>query len=284
MSDDRTESTAQLSRRQFLRSSLATAAGCSLVGLGLAVYSRQSVSLPAEALRPPGALDEEGFLGSCLRCGLCVRDCPFDTLKLAPVGDDVAVGTPYFIARDIPCEMCEDIPCVEACPSGALDPKLTDIDRARMGLAVVVDQESCIAFRGLRCEVCFNVCPVRGDAISIDMQHNPRSGKHALFIPVVHSDSCTGCGKCEQACILLEAAIKVLPYKLARGSGGEHYRFGWQEKEKAGEALVTPDAEHLYNLPEGLEYDHAGEGLRQESPLPFSSNPLDTLNRGKGGI
>jgi len=272
------------SRRKFLTETFRTAVGAGMVLATLGVYQRQAKALPATAIRPPGAGTEDEFLGACIRCGLCVRDCPFDTLKLAELGDDVALGTPYFEAREIPCEMCEDIPCVLACPTSALNHSLTDIDQARMGLAVVIDQESCIAFQGLRCEVCFNVCPIRNKAITLDFLHNVRSGKHALFIPVVHSDSCTGCGKCEKACILEQAAIKVLPIQLAKGMLGEHYRLGWKEKRQRGEALVTPDVPHQYNLPEGVTYDHAGEGLiQQESVLPFSDNPLDTLNR-KGGL
>jgi len=269
------------SRRKFLVSMARTAGGVSLLGLGLGVYSRQSLSLPAQAIRPPGAVDEKDFLGACVRCGLCVRDCPYDTLKLSGLMDDVAIGTPYFEARKVPCEMCEDIPCVKACPSGALDPELTRIDDSRMGLAVVADQESCIAFKGLRCEVCFNVCPARGKAITLDQQHNTRTGKHALFIPVVHSDACTGCGKCEHACILDEAAIKVFPHKLAKGELGKHYRLGWKEKQKAGNSLVTPDEPHQYNLPEGMHYEYEGEGLiQQQQDTPFTDNPLDRLNKG----
>lgn len=277
-------------RRAFLVDMAKTLSAVGLLGLGLGLYSRQAASLPAEALRPPGALAEEDFLGACVRCGLCVRDCPYDTLKLAELGTRVAAGTPYFIARDIPCEMCPDIPCVKVCPTGALDHSLTDIDDARMGLAVLIDQESCIAFQGLRCEVCFNVCPVRGKAITLDMQHNPRSGKHALFIPVVHSNACTGCGKCEKACILEEAAIKVLPIHLAKGMLGRHYRLGWQEKAEAGGSLVQPDQQHEYNLPQGMSYDHGGKGLIMEgqpvppAQTPFSDNPLETLNRGREAL
>ena len=152
---------------------------------------------------------------------------------------------------------------------------------------MVVDQESCIAFRGLRCEVCFNVCPVRGKAITLDMQHNARSGKHALFIPIVHSSDCTGCGKCEQACILEEAAIKVFPLHLAKGMLGRHYRLGWKEKEKAGRSLVTPDVEHQYNLPEGMRYEYEGEGLiidEKAAETPFADDPMETLKRGKDGL
>ena len=93
-----------------------------------------------------------------------------------------------------------------------------------------------------------------------------------------------GCGKCEKACILDEAAIKVMPTTLAKGLLGKHYRLGWSEKDKAGGALVSPDVPHEYNLPEGMRYDHDGEGLIEEKiETPFSSNPLDTLNK-KGAI
>ncbi|EIJ33865.1 ferredoxin-type protein NapG [Thiothrix nivea] len=287
----------EATRRQFLLSTLKTASAVGLGALVLGLYSRQSRALPAPALRPPGALAEEDFLGACVRCGLCVRDCPYDTLKLAKVGETVALGTPYFTAREIPCEMCEDIPCVKACPTGALNHDLTDINQSRMGLAVVVDQEGCIAFQGLRCEVCYNVCPVRGKAITLEKQHNARTGRHAFFIPVVHSSDCTGCGKCEEACIVDgEAAIKVIPTHLAKSGGSGHYRFGWKEKAKhGGEALVAPDTEHKFNLPEGMRYDYEGKGLvidpqPQEglpqgstppagSDSPFPDNPLETLNR-----
>jgi ferredoxin-type protein NapG len=273
----------EINRRQFLGKMLRTACGVGLLGMGLGVYSHRASSKPAYYIRPPGALPEAEFLGACIRCGLCVRDCPYDILHLGELGEEIATGTPYFVARTGPCEMCEDIPCIAACPTNALDHGLTDIEASRMGLAVVVDQESCIAFHGLRCEVCFNICPIRGKAITLDMQHNARSGKHALFIPVVHSDACTGCGLCERACILEQAAIKVFPRELAKGELGKHYRLGWEEKEKAGKALVSPDAEHRYNLPEGVQYDLQGEGLilpEEGAESPFSKDPLDTLNSG----
>jgi ferredoxin-type protein NapG len=285
MANTRQKSSA-MSRRQFFFDTAKTACGVGLFGLGLGLYSQQTRSLPPLAIRPPGALTENEFAGACIRCGLCVRDCPYDTLKLAQLGDEVTTGTPYFTARDVPCEMCEDIPCVKACPTGALKPELEDIDDARMGVAALIDQESCLNFQGLRCDVCYRVCPLIEEAITLDLQHNQRSGSHAFFIPVVHSDACTGCGKCEHACVLPESAIRVLPRNLAKGKSAEHYRLGWEEKQKAGESLVSPDLEHQYNLPEGVEYEHGGRGLIEESndAVPFSSNPLDTLNQHKADM
>ena len=158
---------ASQARRQFLLDSARMACGVGLLGIGIGLYAKQAKALPPLALRPPGALVEKDFLGACVRCGLCVRDCPYDILSLAKPEEPVATGTPYFVARQLPCEMCEDIPCVKACPTGALDHSLTDITKARMGLAVLIDHETCLNWLGMRCDVCYRVCPLIDKAIEI---------------------------------------------------------------------------------------------------------------------
>lgn len=233
-------------RRRFLQDAARGAAGCAVAGMGLTWLVQDARALPARAIRPPGALAEDDFLGACIRCGLCVRDCPYDTLTLAELGvDGAATGTPFFTARDVPCEMCEDIPCVVACPTGALDKGLTDIDEARMGLAVLIDQENCLNALGLRCDVCYRVCPLIDEAITLERSANMRTGAHAIFMPTVHADKCTGCGKCEKSCVLpMESAIKVLPIRVARAEAAEHYRLGWEEQ--------TPMVDELIDLPDRL--------------------------------
>ena len=262
-------------RRRFLREAAGAAGGACLLSLGVGLYAKQSAALPAVALRPPGALAEADFLGACVRCGLCVRNCPYDTLKLAELGDNVPTGTPYFTARDIPCEMCEDIPCVAACPTGALDRALRDIEEARMGLAVLIDQETCLNFLGLRCDVCYRVCPVIDKAITLERAHNPRSDRHAMLLPTVHSDHCTGCGKCEKSCVLpAEAAIKVLPVRLARGSVADHYRKGWEEKDAAGRSLIGEQVEMPVR---GLEDKAYGDArLAPGEPRPATSTGVES--------
>lgn len=237
-----------VTRRRFLANIARSAGGAGAFGLGVALFAQQAQSLPSAALRPPGALAEADFLSACVRCGLCVRDCPYPTLSLASFADELPVGTPYFVARSYPCEMCDDVPCVKACPTGALDPELTNIDDARMGLAVLIDQETCLNFQGLRCDVCYRVCPAIDKAITLQREHNVRTGKHAIFKPVVHSDACTGCGKCERACVLETAAIRILPRHLAKGEIGAHYRLGWEEKAKEGKSLVP----EMIDLPDRL--------------------------------
>ena len=263
------------SRRQFVFDAARMACGVGMLGLGLGLYAKQAKALPPAAIRPPGAGTEQDFLGACIRCGLCVRDCPPQILSLAKPEQPIATGTPYFVARSNPCIMCEDIPCIKACPTGALDHKLTDITKARMGLAVLVDHETCLNFLGLRCDICYRVCPVIDKAIKLEPRHNERTGSHTIFEPVVYSNACTGCGKCEGACPLKTAAIKVYPVQLAKGELGDHYRLGWEEKRKAGGSLVAPDVEHQYNLPEGLKYEYGGRGLVPDAaaPVPAPSAP-----------
>lgn len=244
--------------------------GVGMLGLGLGLAVTQGKALAAQALRPPGAGTEGDFLGACVRCGLCVRDCPPSILHLATPGQPVTTGTPFYVSRAGACEMCEDLPCVKACPTGALDHQLTDIKKARMGLAVLVDHETCLNFQGLRCDVCYRVCPLIDKAITLELRHNERTGRHTIFEPVVHSDACTGCGKCEQACVLETAAIKVYPMNLAKGEMGNHYRLGWVEQKKnAGHSLIEkqgnldlPD-----RLPDGVKLPgHFDPG--SQMPLP----------------
>jgi ferredoxin-type protein NapG len=84
-----------------------------------------------------------------------------------------------------------------------------------------------------------------------------------MFVPVVHSDYCTGCGLCEAACPTDEAAIRVLPPKLVEGKIGEHYRLGWtidtpvtQDFKPQGRPTAPPGARQR---PGGLDYLNEGE-------------------------
>jgi ferredoxin-type protein NapG len=223
-------------RRFFL--TVARATGLAILG-GLTWSAFvDEIKATSLILRPPGALKEDDFLATCIKCGMCVEACPFDTLKLAKPGDNKPLGTPYFIPRDIPCYMCTDIPCVPVCPTNALDIKSVqndkkelDINKADMGVAVI-DDNSCIAFWGIQCDACYRACPLLGKAITVEYTKNERTGKHAFLKPVVHADVCTGCGLCEQACVTSKAAIFVLPREVALGKAGDYYIKGWDVSDE----------------------------------------------------
>ncbi len=216
------------SRREFL---VKTAQGSALTATGALgwfyLLNQQAQSAP-HAVRPPGAESRTDFYARCIKCGQCVQACPFDTLELAKAGTHVPVGTPYFVPRETPCYLCPDIPCQTACPTGAISPDLQQIEDARMGLATI-DIEHCLSWQGLRCEICYRECPLKDAAITVE--HQPRRlSRHAMFVPLVHSDSCTGCGICEKVCPTEEAAIRIVPPDLVRGRIGEHYRLGWKSQ------------------------------------------------------
>jgi ferredoxin-type protein NapG len=218
---------------------LSSARAIGLASLGSLVWSAylDEVTYSNLILRPPGALDEKDFLSACIKCGMCVEACPFDTLALAQPTDNKPLGTPFFIPRENPCRMCDDIPCVPVCPTGALDIKKVstkdelDIDKSRMGLAIV-DTKNCIAYWGIQCDACYRACPLMDKAITLKYEQNERTGKHAFLKPIVDSDFCTGCGMCERACVTKKPAIFVLPIEVATGTVGDHYIKGWDKKDE----------------------------------------------------
>jgi ferredoxin-type protein NapG len=132
---------------------------------------------------------------------------------------------------------------------------MTDINRARMGLAVI-DAENCLSWNGLRCEVCYRVCPVKGRAITID-PHPRKISRHAVFVPVIHSDACTGCGLCEKACPTQVAAVRIVPPSLVQGRIGEHFRMEWR-----------PEA-----VPEAPAATSPAPGPRPAPPVPRPAAP-----------
>ncbi len=229
------------SRKDVLKTMVKGAGYIALGGLFWGGYV-DDVKSTDFALRPPGAISEDKFKKACIKCGLCVEACPYDTLKLSTPSDKKITGTPYFEPRITPCYMCTDIPCVPVCPTEALDekslltiaenntPKL-DVNKSKMGLAVV-NKESCIAFWGIQCDACYRACPLIDEAISIKYEKNERTGKHAFLKPVVNAEACTGCGLCEHACVTEIPAIKVLPINIATGKVGDHYIKGWDKNDE----------------------------------------------------
>lgn len=237
-------------RRKFLTSTLQ---GVGLTAIGGIIWSGYTDVVKASplVLRPPGAIKEEDFLTACIKCGLCAEACQNrdsnknkdgstrpGTLKMAKGGDNRLIGTPFFVPTDVPCYMCDDIPCVPVCPSGALDQESVtnekdelDINMSRMGLAVV-HKESCIAFWGIQCDACYRACPLLDEAITLEYDKNDRTGKHAFMLPVVHDTACTGCGLCEMACVTEKPAIFVLPNEVSKGVAGSHYVKGWDKKDE----------------------------------------------------
>lgn len=157
----------------------------------------------ALTLRPPGALAEEEFLDACARCFKCGSACPNKCIKFHGVTAGLSkMFTPYIQPRSRACTLCGE--CAKVCPTGALKP--FEVSRegwvagVKMGTARV-NKAMCYSFHGRTCGACYRACPLAGTAMKIGLYETP----------LVQPDACVGCGLCEQACLHLPQAIRVIP-------------------------------------------------------------------------
>ena len=191
-------------RRRFFGALIAGAMSL----LALKVDRAKSRMRSGFALRPPGALAEEQFLDTCTRCFKCMNVCPNRCIKVhgASAGIDY-MFTPYIRARERGCTLCGE--CAEVCPTGALESFAPGpqgwLAGVKMGTARV-NKEMCFSFHGRTCGACYRACPLAGTAMKIGLYETP----------LVQPEHCVGCGLCEQACLHLPQAIRVIPNSAAR--------------------------------------------------------------------
>ena len=186
-------------RRDFLKDSVVS------VAKAAQEFAKQQEVVPEQPapppvrtdwLRPPGAVDEALFSERCTKCGDCAKVCPYGSITFHPLN-----GTPVIFADQMPCYLCEDMPCIAACATEALLP-VEGREQVRMGLAVV-SHRICTAGQG--CHACASKCPT--DALSMDFDRQQI---------VVTTERCVGCGLCEQVCRTVNdrVAIRVTPFRL----------------------------------------------------------------------
>jgi MauM/NapG family ferredoxin protein len=182
--------------------------------------AERGVIVPDACIRPPGAVPEPAFLDRCIRCGLCMKACPTNTLQPAwfAAGPE-GMFSPVLTARRAPCEP-ECNACGLVCPTGALRKlPLEEKKWAKVGTAVVLPGR-CLAWaEGKRCVVCEEVCPY--GAIT-----NIQTAASAVPAPEVKTSRCYGCGYCEQFCPVRVPAIMVKPFGSLRLKNGSYQEAG----------------------------------------------------------
>ena len=200
-----------LNRREFVKQSAAiglTIGGAAYVtGLGRPAKASSNAPPP---LRPPGALSEDDFGSTCIRCLRCVDACPNHALTpVSPRDSKALAGTPTLHMRKAACMLCagEDgdyLKCTEACPSGALQlvrkNEAEVREKVHIGLAEI-DFDLCYSYNNWSCGACFRACPLAGEAMTIGLWERP----------TIHPEACVGCGCCERSCIRYPHAIRVKP-------------------------------------------------------------------------
>ncbi len=198
---------AKVDRRQFVKQS--TAIGIALGGSAY-VSGLLGVAPKAQAspLRPPGALDEEDFLSTCIRCMRCVDACPNHALVSTPSSADGGqASTPTMQPRKAACMLClseegDYLKCTEVCPSGALQlvEKSKEGIKEKVAIGVAeIDFDLCYSYNNWSCGACFRACPLAGEAMTIGRWEQP----------TIHPEACVGCGCCERSCIRYPHAIRV---------------------------------------------------------------------------
>ena len=238
-------------RREFIKYSTLGILGLVLAGgIGLSPF----LNAQELRLRPPGAVDEDSFLGLCIKCGQCLQVCPFHSIELADFLKGAGAGTPYIDANERGCWACEAVPCVLACPSGALDHECSTIQDSHMGIAVLEFPDSCLAmsntpipkdfsskmhrftnsvnnvtqlehdlveklnaFEGKACTLCADMCPIPNPMSAISMVSDKGGGRR----PEIY-DGCIGCGACQEVCPTSIPSIVIKPrvtYKEAYEKG-----------------------------------------------------------------
>ncbi len=227
-------------RREFIKYSTLGILGFVLAGgVGLSPYLHAQET----RLRPPGAVDEHEFLGLCIKCGQCLQVCPYHSIHLADFAKGAGEGTPYIDATVRGCWACEAVPCVLACPTGALEHTCEKAEDIHMGIAVLEFPDSCIAmtntplpkdfsnkmksftagvnnvteyelemleklegFEGKQCTLCADMCPIPNPMSAIAMVPDKNGGKR----PEIY-DGCIGCGACEEVCPTSKPSIVIKP-------------------------------------------------------------------------
>lgn len=171
-------------------------------------------------IRPPGAIPEDEFLKTCIRCGECMKSCITNTLQPSLWEAGFAgLWTPRLEMRFAACEQNCHI-CGQVCPTQAIRAlSLEEKNHAKMGTAVI-RREMCIVWAENKiCLICDEICPY--NAIVFRTIEGYRR-------PVVIPSKCNGCGWCEQKCpIHGEAAIIIVPMgeiRLKEGSYKEEAR------------------------------------------------------------
>jgi polyferredoxin len=197
-----------LSRRQFLQTIAVGAAGMVLLHVDTRLRRKNS-----RLIRPPGVVDEQDFLSTCLRCSECMKVCP--TNGLQPLQGEAGLEglwTPGLMPRlghcDYGCNACGQV-----CPSGAI-PNLT-LDQKRQAIigTAVVNRNRCLPWASATaCIVCEEMCPTPEKSIRLEEVSvtQPSGEIVTLQRPYVLRELCIGCGICENHCPLEgDAGIQV---------------------------------------------------------------------------
>jgi len=167
-----------------------------------------------QLVRPPGALPEDEFLRTCIRCGECMKSCVTNTLQPCFWESGLSgLWTPQMDLRFAACEQNCNI-CGKVCPTQAIRSlPLDEKTHAKVGTAILLKERCLVWAQDKLCLICDEICPYNAIVFrTIDGYRRP----------VVIASKCNGCGFCEARCpVGGTSAIVVVPdgeIRLKEGS------------------------------------------------------------------
>ena len=203
------------------------------------------------ALRPPGALAENGFPSRPAIAAACAC-APAPTIRSSSPELGCRAGHRHAVfpgARRSRARCARTFRASRPARPARSTMRSPISTRPRWASRCWSSRETCLNFLGLRCDVCYRVCPVIDKAITLEERHNQRTGRHAIM----RADG--ACGALHRLRQVRDAPAcwrrrrsRCCRSRSPRGKLGEHYRLGWEEKKRQGGALV-PD---LIELPKRM--------------------------------
>ena len=215
----------KINRRDTIKYGMLTVAGCVMAGFGS--YLKEYSTDKFTGIRPPGAVEENKFQHLCIKCGQCLQVCPYHAVSLKDISAGVDIGTPVIYPELRGCHLCDLLPCVLACPSGALNHDVSDAHDVKMAEITVLSKENCFGLKnvsvskddvlkvashgvkspvekelieklkltmGKPCRICSDFCPYPEKEQAIQFVETD-SG----YYPKIQQN-CAGCGVCIELC------------------------------------------------------------------------------------
>lgn len=197
--DDRSNPT-DTGRRAFLTGAGVLAATAAMKGAdksvdgGLAILLDKKIPARKTRIAPPGAVSLSHLRQHCTACQLCISSCPNGVLR--PSTDLATFMQPESSYENGFCRP-ECTACGDVCPAGAITPVTVEEKTAiQIGHAVWV-RDNCVPLNdGVECGNCARHCP----AGAITMIPSSAEDEASVKIPMIDTEKCIGCGKCEYVC------------------------------------------------------------------------------------
>ncbi len=156
---------------------------------------KQKSSVFKSLTLPPGA--SEDFFSLCTGCNECIFSCPY-TVLFPVTSEKLGKTFPFFDPNAKGCHLCEDWPCINACPEGALVSYTVSETKPKFGKAKGIGKHCINGKTGTKtCDACQQACPIEK---TVNFRAN---------LPIFAQSTCTGCGLCVEVCPTYPKAIQI---------------------------------------------------------------------------